>query len=126
MKIYNETKGTTVSENVIYRKSIRELVFGLIPYSYKEGNFLNFLKPKRFDENDAMVFKVRGKDSIHTIFMSFPISVFLLDGKMKVVEKAVLNPFEVFIPKRDFSYFVEMVDTKYGEIDVEDRLRILK
>ncbi|OGI15774.1 hypothetical protein A3K63_00160 [Candidatus Micrarchaeota archaeon RBG_16_49_10] len=126
MKIVNVTKDRVVSENVIYRKSIRELVFGLIPYRYKEGNWLNFLKPKSFGEEDAMIFKVRGKESIHTIFMSFPISVFIMDGDMHVTQKTRLNPFEVFVPKGEFSYFLEMVDSKFDEIDVDDRLKILK
>jgi hypothetical protein len=126
MKIYNETKGRVVSDNVIYRKSIRELVFGLIPYRYKSGNFLNFLKPKTFRENDSMLFKVSRKDGIHTIFMSFSISVFLLNEEFNVVEKKLLNPFEVFIPTNDFRYFVEMVDTKFDEIEIGDVLKVQK
>jgi hypothetical protein len=126
MKIMNITKKKVVSGNVIYRKSIRELIFGLIPYKYKEGNWLNFLKPKTFNENDAMLFKVSRTDSIHTIFMSFPISVFLLDEKLKVIEKVRLNPFEVFIPTKRFRYFVEMVVNKFDEIDLNDELKIVK
>ena len=74
MKLFNVTKKRMVSENVIYRRKISELILGLIPYKYKQGNLLNFIKPKRFNENDAMLFKVSGNDAIHTIFMSFPIS----------------------------------------------------
>lgn len=126
MKILNTGSNKIVSENVIYRKRIRELISGLIPYKYKEGNLLNMIKPKSFKESDSMLFKVKGADSIHTIFMSFPISVFLLDEKLRVVEKKRLNPFEVFIPTKRFSYFLEMVDSKIDEIDVGDVLKIVK
>lgn len=126
MKILNSTKNKVVAENVIFRKSIRELVFGLIPYKYKEGNWLNFLKPKTFNENDSMLFKVRSNDSIHTIFMSFPISVFFLDDDLNVIEKTRLSPFEIFIPTKKFRYFVEMVENKYYDIDLDDQLKILK
>ena len=126
MKIFNVSKNRLVAENVIFRKSIRELIFGLIPYRYKEGNWLNFLKPKTFKETDAMLFKVSNTDSIHTVFMSFPISVFLLDKEMKVIEKVRLNPFEVFIPTKKFAYFVEMIDKKFEEVNINDELKIIK
>ena len=124
MKLINKTKNKVISENVIVREKPWELIIGLIPYKVKNRYIYDYLKFKRFREEDAMLFKVRFNDVIHTWFMSFPIAVLFLDDYMRVIERVRLKPFKLYFPKKKFRYFLETVDSKFNEIALGDELEL--
>ncbi len=45
---------------------------------------------------------------LHMFFCLFPIDVIFLDSKKRVVEKATLRPWQVYIPKKKAKYVIEM------------------
>jgi len=104
------------------RKSGYESILGLIPYKTENDYIYDYLKWKKFGKSDAMLFKVRGNPTIHTCFMSFPICIVFLNKSMKVVEKAVLEPFEIYKPKKKCECFIEMNDFNTKDISAGDKL----
>jgi len=125
MKLINKTKNKVISENMIIREKPWELMMGLIPYKVKNKYIYDYLKFKRFKKEDAMLFKVRFNDVIHTWFMSFPIAVFFLDDDMRVIEKVRLKPFKVYLTRKRFRYFLEVVELKFDEIELGDELELI-
>jgi len=103
---------------------MHEITLGLLPYKTKNEYIYDYLKWKKFDKNDTMLFKVRGKSGIHTWFMSFPIAIFFLDKNMRVVEKVRMEPFESFKPKKEYRCFVELHYSRMNEISVGDKLEV--
>jgi len=124
MKLINKTKKQVISTKVIVREKIHEIVLGLIPYKNKNEYIYDYLKFKKFDKNDAMLFKVRGKSGIHTWFMSFPIAIFFLDKDWKVIEKVELRPFESYKPNQKCESFIELDDFWFGKISIGNELKI--
>ncbi|MBD3155982.1 MAG: hypothetical protein GF368_05005 [Candidatus Aenigmarchaeota archaeon] len=123
MKLINKTKNKIIATNVIDRKGTGAII-GLIPYKIRNEYIYDYLKWRKFGENDVMVFKVRGKGSVHTWFMSFPISVFFLNKDMKVTDKVKLEPFEIYKPKKKYEYFIELDSSWIDEIRIGDKLNI--
>ena len=59
--------------------------------------------------NAVMEFPQEQNLFIHTLFMFFPIDVFLLDENMKVVEeKRSMAPFRFWFPSKKAKYVVEI------------------
>ncbi len=125
MKIINRTKERVLAENIIFRRSIFELMAGLIPYKTENKYIYDVLKTQRFTKKDAMVFEIDYPEGIHTWFMSFPITVILADDKLRVVEKTKMKPFRFYIPKEKYRYMVELVESKYNWVDVGDKLSFI-
>jgi uncharacterized membrane protein (UPF0127 family) len=46
--------------------------------------------------------------SLHTFFVFFPIDVFFLDEKKKIVEKTRMRPFSFYLPNNKAKYVVEI------------------
>ena len=124
MKLINKTKKKVIATKVIVREKIHEIILGLIPYKIKNEYIYDYLKFKKFNKNDAMLFKVRGKSGIHTWFMSFPIVVLFLDKNWKVIEKVKLNPFESYKPKKEYEYFIELDGSRVKEINVGNKIEL--
>ena|SRR3989344_2954856 len=63
-----------------------------------------------FSTPRAMVlsFRFPAKRSIHTWFVFFPLTVLFLDSQQRMVEIATLNPFSVYIPKKEAQHIVEL------------------
>jgi uncharacterized membrane protein (UPF0127 family) len=126
VRLVNKTRGKVVAENVIERVRFLEVITGLIPYK-RDGKYVyDWMKKKFFREDNAMLFRVSGKVSIHTFFMSFPIVVVFLDKKMRVVEKCVLKPFRSYASNRECECFIELVRDKSEEINIGDELLLDK
>lgn len=123
MKLINKTKKEIIATNVIDRKGLG-VIMGLLPYKIRNEYIYDYFKWRKFGINDVMVFKVRGKGSVHTWFMSFPISVFFLDKDMRVIDKAELEPFEIYKPKKEYEYFIELDSSWIDEIRIGDKLNI--
>lgn len=126
MKLINATKGNTIAKNVIPVDDPDEISRGLIPYKAGNNCLYDCFKKKDFGKGDAMVFKVNSRGTVHTFFMSFPISVFFLNGEFKVIEKTFLRPFRMYFPKINYKYFVEIFGYKLHKIDVGDVFRLKK
>ena len=124
MKLINKTKKKVIATKVIVMENKLEITLGLIPYKTKNEYIYDYLKWKRFDKNDVMLFKMKGKSGIHTWFMSFPIDVFFLDKDWKVIEMVKLDPFENYKPKRDYEYFVELDGIRVNDISIGDKLEL--
>ncbi|MEM5793490.1 MAG: hypothetical protein QXY45_04025 [Candidatus Aenigmatarchaeota archaeon] len=122
MILENKTKGMVISRKVIVRRSFG-VIIGLLPYKKEHGYLYDFLKPKRFDEDMAMLFKVRSPAAVHTWFMSFPICVVFL-YKGKVVDKVLLKPFKRYKPEVKFDSFIEMDESKWSLIEKGDTIGI--
>lgn len=61
--------------------------------------------------------------SIHMLFVFFPIAVFFVDEKRKVVDKALLRPFALnYTPKRPCKYIIELPAEKFSYADEGDIL----
>jgi uncharacterized membrane protein (UPF0127 family) len=62
---------------------------------------------------------------IHTWFVFFPIDLFFLDENFKVIEKASMNPWKIYLPKKKAKYLLE---ANKGELKIElkDPLMIKK
>lgn len=126
MKLVNLTKDKILADRIIFRKTPFEIMTGLIPFKMKNRYFYDIFKFKKFSKNDAMVFEVYFPGGVHTWFMSFPITVVFVDINFTVVKKIKMKPFEVFSPEDNYRYFIELVGSKYSEIDIGDELSISK
>jgi len=124
MKLINKIKKEVITTKVIVRERKHEITLGLIPYKIKNEYIYDYLKWKKFDKNDVMLFKVRGRLGIHTWFMSFPIVVLFLDKDWKVIEKVKLDPFENYKPKKEYEYFIELDGSRVKEINVGNKLEL--
>jgi uncharacterized protein len=60
----------------------------------KKGDTLTLELPKRRVE-------------IHTFFVFFPIDIFFLDENFKVIEKATMETWKVYYPKKPAKYLLE-------------------
>lgn len=60
---------------------------------------------------------------IHTYFVFFPIDLFFLDGNYKVIEKASMAPWRIYLPKKNARYLLE---ANKGELNlrIRDKLSI--
>jgi len=60
--------------------------------------------------------------SIHTYFVFFPIDLFFLDEKFRIIEKASLEPWKIYLPKNQAKYLLE---ANKGELKIKlkDKLR---
>jgi hypothetical protein len=123
MELWNKTKKVRVAKDVIVRRSVWELVTGLIPYKSRGSkSLLDIVKFKIFEEDQAMLFFAKGDGVVHSFFMSFPIIIAFLDKEMKVVSVEILKPFRVVKCEKEFEYFVELHKSKIKLIDVGDVL----
>jgi len=47
------------------------------------------------------------KVGIHTCFVSFPIDLFFLDNKLKIIEKSSLESWRMYVPKKRAKFLLE-------------------
>jgi uncharacterized membrane protein (UPF0127 family) len=52
---------------------------------------------------------------LHMLFVFFPLEVFFLNSKGRVLEKAHLKPFSFFSPKKRAKYVLEVCESSFGE-----------
>jgi uncharacterized membrane protein (UPF0127 family) len=84
---------------------------GLMFRSYlKKGESLTLELPKKRIE-------------IHTFFVFFPIDLFFLDEDFRVIEKASMKPWRIYLPKKNARYLLE---ANKGELNLRlrDKLSI--
>lgn len=124
MKLVNKTKRKIISENVIPREGFLDKMIGLLLHKKKNVYIYDYLKFKKFRKSDVMLFKVRGRNAIHTWFMSFPIGVVFLDRDGIIIERVLMKPFETYKPKHKCESFVELDGSWINKINVGDKLEI--
>lgn len=75
-------------------------------------------------KGDSLLLDLPGrKVDIHTYFVFFPIDLFFLNKKFEVIEKADLDPWKIYYPKKQASYLLE---ANKGELKLiaGDRLQL--
>lgn len=91
MKIVNQTKKTTIAENVIVPKSLLDQSLGLLKHKAPQ----------------AMLLKTRF--GIHTFGMRYTIDVLILDNKNKVVAmKESIKPNKIFVWDINYDTVLEL------------------
>ncbi|MCX8189838.1 MAG: DUF192 domain-containing protein [Candidatus Diapherotrites archaeon] len=86
---------------------------------------LMFEHKKKFDYALVLCLdeESRIKASIHMLFVFFPIAVFFLDSRKKVVDKKLMKPFALnYTPKKPSKYIVELPAEKIDAADIGDIL----
>lgn len=103
-----------ITRNVVIYENIFMKFFGL--------RFSNPLK------DEAVVFVNRRESRINSIvdmfFVGFPLDVLWLDKNMRVVDKAVMKPFQIRKPKQKAMYIIELKKGKADNLNIGDKLRI--
>jgi len=87
---------------------------------------LMFERKERFNYALIMVLKneTRIGASIHMLFVFFPIAVFFLDAKKRIVDKTLLKPFSLnYTPKRACKYIVELPANRFTAAKIGDVLQ---
>jgi len=110
----NSTKAIAIVEDV----RIAESFF---------GRLRGLMFEHRSDFNYALVMPLsqdsRIRASIHMLFVFFPIAVFFVDEKKRVVDKALLKPFALnYTPKKPCRYIIELPQEKFSCAEVGDLL----
>jgi hypothetical protein len=81
MEIINVSKGTTLAQNILIADTPLKRIIGLI------GR-------KQLAKDEALI--IRSCNSIHTLFMGFPIDVLFVSSKNKIIFlKTHLQPWQV-------------------------------
>ena len=77
-------------------------------YIVNECKGLSKIRGLMFSKKKNLIFELRGDEMVHNFFVFFPIKLYFLDEKLRVIEKAKLNPFWIYIPKVKAKYLVEI------------------
>jgi len=82
-------------------------------------------QPNLKKRDTLMLVLPNAKVDIHTWFVFFPIDLFFLDEKFRVIEKASMEPWKIYMPKKKANYLLE---ANKGELSLKlnDRLIIEK
>ncbi len=76
------------------------------------NTFFSKLRGLMFSKRKNLLFEFktpsRYNASIHTFFVFFPIEVTWLDKNKKIIEKRLINPFRIAIPKAKARYIIEI------------------
>ena len=84
---------------------------------------LMFLSKGRFDFALVFPFKQKNRflNSIHMLFVFFPICAIFLDENKMVVDKKILKPFTpIYVPKKDCRFLIELPQMYSKKIRVGD------
>ena len=75
----------------------------------KECKYFSKIRGLMFSKRKNLIFNLYNKkEVIHSLFVFFPIKLYFLDENFKVLEKGILKPFRVYIPKVKAKYLVEI------------------
>ena len=77
-------------------------------YMVKECKGFSKIRGLMFSKKKNLIFKLNGNEAVHNFFVFFPIKLYFLDEKFRVLEKAKLNPFGIYIPKVKAKCLVEI------------------
>ncbi|MBI2106191.1 DUF192 domain-containing protein [Candidatus Woesearchaeota archaeon] len=78
-------------------------------YSVEECKHLSKFRGLMFSKKRNLIFDLNNKrEVIHGFFVFFPIQLYFLDESFKVLEKEILKPFRIYIPKVKAKYLVEI------------------
>lgn len=95
------------------------------------STFLKKLKGLMFEKeanfNYALVFdmgrEAKARNSIHMLFVFFPITALFLNSSNVVVDKAILNPFKLmYTPKERCKYIIEIPNAYNNKIKIGDKI----
>jgi uncharacterized protein len=110
MKLINKTKNTTIAENIIEAKSLKDQSMGLLKYKTPT----------------AMLIKTRF--GIHTFFMKYPIDVLVLDKQNRIAQiKENLQPNKLFVwnPKYETILELPLGAIKQSKTQLHDQINLL-
>ncbi|MBW2980931.1 DUF192 domain-containing protein [Candidatus Woesearchaeota archaeon] len=108
----NSTRKTTISKNLKFCNNIFSKAIGLM-FSKKKDRALVFTYKKEI------------RESLHMLFVFYPIDVLFLNRDKKIVEiKQNFRPFTFYMPKNKAQYIVELPagSVKGSKTKVEDKL----
>ena len=78
-------------------------------YELKECRYLSKIRGLMFSKKKNLIFNLNNKrEVIHGLFVFFPIKLYFLDENFKVLEKGILKPFRIYIPKVKAHYLAEI------------------
>jgi len=93
----NKTRKTLMAKRLRFCKTFASKIIGLM------------FARKIQDEALVFVFDKDQGDAIHMLFVFFSIDLLFLDKNKKVIEiKENFKPFTVYVPKKEYRYFVEL------------------
>ena len=79
------------------------------PYDVQKCGVFGKIRGLMFNKKKNLLFEINNKKIlIHSFFVFFPITLYFLDENFKILEKGILKPFRVYIPKIKAKYFVEI------------------
>ena len=103
-----------VARNVVIYENLLMKFFGL-----------RFSSPLK---DEAVVFVNKKESMINSVvdmfFVGFPLDILWLDKNMKVVDKAVMKPFQIKKPKEKAMYIVELKKGKANNLNIGDKIKI--
>ena len=84
-----------------------------------------FTSIKNFDY--ALIFDMkrtaRFENSLHMLFVFYPILAVFLNSEQKVVDKRILTPFQLnYTPKKKCRYIIEIPTTFEKEFKIDDKI----
>jgi len=92
---------------------------------FKRFKGLMFTRKSKFDY--ILIFDMpslsRIKNSLHMLFVFYPIFAVFLDENNIVVDKSILSPFQLhYMPKKDCKYILEMPIEFNDKIKLNDKI----
>jgi len=115
--IYNEK---VILENMKFATSTKDISLGLMFSTKKKARKgLCMVMPSDKD--------VRYGASITMLFVFFSLEILFINSEMRVVDKVLLKPWmPSYTPREECRYVIESVKGKFKEINIGDKVSIVK
>jgi uncharacterized membrane protein (UPF0127 family) len=90
------------------------------------GAQIGLMFHRKLNSRETLTLKLpKVKVDIHTFFVFFPLDIFFLDSCMKVIEKATMEPWKIYLPKNIACFALEANKGEFN-LKVGDKLIIKK
>ncbi len=80
------------------------------------SRFLGLMGRKSLPEDEAILFPKC--NSVHTMFMRFPIDVVLVDRDGKVVGVELMKPWRMMLPRKNTKHIIELRANRSAELGI--------
>jgi len=77
-------------------------------YEVEECKYFSKARGLMFSKKRNLIFELKEDEIVHSLFVSFPIKLYFLDEKFRLLEKKKLRPFWGYVPKFKAKYLVEI------------------
>jgi uncharacterized membrane protein (UPF0127 family) len=86
------------------------------------GAHIGLMLRRQLKKGDTLTLELpRRRVEIHTFFVFFPIDIFFLNNDLEVIEKATMETWKVYYPKKPAKYLLEANKGKL-KISLGDKL----